>query len=60
MNWNWGTIKEQAQLWYGKASAFFLFQNFMGYLVACVAAGHPVGISGYVGFLYHCCQWRGY
>jgi hypothetical protein len=59
VNWDWQTIKEIARRWYEKAAAFFLFQNFVGYLVACVAAGHPVKLSGYVAFLSHLFQWPG-
>ena len=40
---NWEIVKEQAQKWYGRAGQFFLFQNFVLYLFACVAAHGAVG-----------------
>lgn len=54
----WESFKEGAQMWYGRIAQFFLFQNLMMYLFACVAAHEPVGPRGYISFLYHCCMWR--
>lgn len=56
---NWEIVKEQAQKWYGRAGQFFLFQNFVLYLFACVAAHGAVGPTAYIHFLNHCCQWTG-
>jgi hypothetical protein len=52
-------VKETAWLWYARAAQFFLFQNLILYVLACLAAHGAVGPIGYVGFLYHCCQWGG-
>jgi len=57
---DWESVKEAAQRWYGRSAQFFLLQNIIVYLWACISAHHAVGITGYVGFLYHCCQWRGF
>jgi hypothetical protein len=53
------SFKEDAQRWYAKAAQFFMFQNLMMYLFACITAHDAVGLTGYIGFLYHCCQWGG-
>lgn len=49
----WEVIKEKALELYLKASAFFTFQTLVGYLIACVAAGHPVTFNQYANFLDH-------
>jgi hypothetical protein len=54
---NWETIKEQGVIWYGKAAQFFLFQNIVMYLFACVTAHAAIGLPHYIGFLDHCCHW---
>ena len=59
MNWDWGTIKEQARRWYGKAAEFYLFLTFFLYVLSCVVARHPVTVGGYVAFLAHVFQWAG-
>jgi hypothetical protein len=59
MKLDWERIKDKAKRWFEIFAAFFLFQNFVGYLVACVAAGHPLGVGGYVRFLGHLFQWAG-
>jgi len=57
---DWEGLKEKARRWYEKASAFFLFQNFIGYLVACISAGHPVTFGEYASFMDHVLnRWRG-
>ena len=56
---DWENIKRLAWLWYGRIAAFYLLQSLLVYLAACIAAGHAVGATAYVAFLYHCCQWRG-
>lgn len=53
MNWDWQNIKEMALRSYKQIAAFFLFQSLIGYLVACVAAGHPVTVNQYANFLNH-------
>jgi hypothetical protein len=60
MQWDWERVKEIAGRCFEKVGSLFLFQAFLGYLAACVTAGHPVGIAAYVSFLNHCCQWRGW
>jgi hypothetical protein len=57
MNLSWESVKEYARLLYEKAAQLFLFQAFVGYLVACAVTGHVLGIAGFVAFLNHCCQW---
>lgn len=58
--WDWQAIKEKASQVYQKASAFFTFQTLIGYLVACVAAGHPVTFNQYASFLNHLLNgWKG-
>ena len=52
-------FKEIAQTWFLKAGQFFLFQNILMYFFACVIAHEPIGLTGYIGFLNHCCQWVG-
>lgn len=37
MHWDLEIFKETARLWYNRAVAFFLFQNFVGYLIAHTA-----------------------
>ena len=50
---NWEATKETLLLWYGRVAQFFLFQNFILYLVACIAAGQPLGPGRYVEFVHH-------
>jgi hypothetical protein len=50
-------IKEEAHKWYLKTAQFFLFQNIVAYLFACVTSHEPVGLTGYIVFLYRCCRW---
>jgi hypothetical protein len=54
---DWQLAKEYAQRWYGKMAQFFLFQNLVMYLFACVTAREAVGLGRYIEFLYHCCEW---
>ena len=56
---DWQLVKEKAWTGYTRASQFLLFCNFVLYLGGCIVAHHLVGPTGYIGFLYHCCQWRG-
>lgn len=55
---DWQRIRETLWLWYGRIAAFWLLQSLLMYLAACVVAQRAVGITAYVGFLWHCCQWR--
>lgn len=55
---DWERIKENSKLWYGRVAQFFLFQNVVMYLFACITAHDAVGLTGYIGFLYHCCVWK--
>ena len=50
---DWQGIKEKALRWYEKAAALLLFQNMVGYLIACMSAGYPVTVGGYMSFLDH-------
>lgn len=52
-------MKEHAQTWYGRIAQFLLFENVMMYLFACIVAHDVVGLTGYIAFLDHCCQWKG-
>jgi hypothetical protein len=36
-----------------------MFQGIVMYLLGCIVAHHPLGPTGFVGFLYHCFQWTG-
>jgi len=53
MNWDWDILREKAQQLFQKAGMLLLFQSLIGYLVACVSAGHPVTVNQYVNFLNH-------
>jgi hypothetical protein len=55
---DWQRVKETIWLWYGRIAAFWLLQSLLMYLAACMVAHKAVGITAYVSFLYHCCQWR--
>jgi len=55
----WEIFKQESLKWYGLVAQFFLFQNLMMYLFACVTAQSAVGPTGYIRFLFHCCQWAG-
>lgn len=59
MHWDWEEVKDKARRCFEKAAAFVLFENCIGYVMACVVAGHPVGVIAYLRFLVHCCQWGG-
>ena len=50
---NWESTKVTLRLWYGRTAQFYLFQSFVLYLIACVAAGEPLGPSRFAAFLYH-------
>lgn len=58
MNWNWQTIKEQAQTIYAKGSQLVVFLGFCFYLLACVVAAKPCSPRDYVAFTYHVFQWK--
>ncbi len=49
---SWETIKEGLCLLYLKAAQFLLYQTTVLYIIACIAAGHPIGPAGYAAFLY--------
>lgn len=51
-------IREKAIFAYIWASHIFFGLSSLAYVAACVIAGGPVGPVNYIGFLYHCCQWR--
>jgi len=55
---NWQNVKERAWFWYARTSQFLLFCNLLMYLACCAVVEHPVGPVGYIGFLYHCTQWK--
>ncbi len=55
---DWEKVKETARRYYERFASFFLFQNLILYLVACVAAGRPVGVHGYATFVFHVFRWR--
>jgi len=55
---SWQTIKEALHLWYGRVAQFYLFQTMVLYVVASIAAGHPLGPGKYAAFLYHLFQFR--
>jgi len=55
---DWYALREQIAKRYGQAAQFFLFQNILMYLFACVAAHDVVSLPGYIAFLNHCCLWR--
>jgi len=54
---NWEGMREQVQLWYARAAQFFLFQNLVLYLFACISAHAAIGLTGYIAFLDQCCHW---
>jgi hypothetical protein len=49
--------KEDASVWYGTASRWFLMTNILLYLTCCIVAGGVVGPVRYIEFLYHCTHW---
>jgi hypothetical protein len=49
---DWETVKEYLRLAYTKAAQFALYQNTVLYIIACIAAGHPIGPASYAAFLY--------
>jgi hypothetical protein len=51
-------IREKAIVGYEWASRIFFGLSALGYVGCCVIAGELVGPVSYIGFLYHCCQWR--
>jgi hypothetical protein len=54
----WQMVKEKALLTYVWASQIGFGLNALLYIACCVVAGGPVGPVSYIGFLYHCCQWK--
>jgi hypothetical protein len=50
-------LKDKAALCYSRASQGFMLCNMLLYLACCMVAGGPVSPVGYIGWLYHCCQW---
>ena len=54
---DWTTVKEYAHLWYSRLAQFFLFQNVVLYLFACVTARAAIGLTRYIVFLNHCAHW---
>lgn len=55
----WEQLKDHSNRWYGQVAHFFLFQNFVMYTLACIAAHDAIGMGRYVSFLNHCMQWAG-
>jgi hypothetical protein len=55
---SWQTIKDRALVYYSRASQIVFGLNALLYIGCCVVAGGPVGPVAYIGFLYHCCQWK--
>lgn len=56
---DWETVKAKAREAYEKFALFYLFQSLVLYVVACIVAGHPVSLAGYVEFLGHLFRWKG-
>ena len=56
---DWEAVKDRMRTGYRGVAQFFLFQNIMMYLFACVTAHSVLGLTSYIAFLYHCCQWKG-
>jgi hypothetical protein len=50
-------VKEKALLVYAWATNICFGLNALTYIACCIVAGGPVGPVGYIGWLYHCCQW---
>lgn len=46
------TAMEYLRLAYTKTAQFALYQNTVLYIIACIAAGHPIGPAKYAAFLY--------
>lgn len=49
---DWDTAKEFARLAFRKTAEFALYQGTVLYIIACVAAGQPIGPAKYAEFLY--------
>ena len=56
---DWQIVKEKAWVCFARGSQVFMFCNAVMYLACCVVVHHAVGPTGYIGFLHHCCQWKG-
>ena len=55
---DWQALKENLHLWYVRAAQFYLFQSLVLYIVACIAAGHPLGPARYAAFVFHLFSFR--
>jgi len=55
---DWKALKETLWRWYLRVAVFWSLQCILIYFSACVIEGGPVSPAGYVGFVYHCTQWR--
>lgn len=55
---DWITVKEYLRLAYIRTANFMLYQSVVLYIIACVAAGHPIGPASYAAFLYRIFTFR--
>ncbi len=55
---DWERIKQRLLVGYAEFAHFFLFQNMVGYVLACISARHPIGPAGYAAFLYRMFTFR--
>ncbi len=55
---DWDTVREYLRVGYMKAAQFALYQITVLYIIACVAAGHPIGPARYAAFLYRIFTFR--
>jgi len=49
---DWEMAKEYLRLAFSKAAEFALYQSTVLYIIACIAAGQPIGPAKYAEFLY--------
>ncbi len=52
-------VLQTAWLWSQRVSVIYFAQSMLAYIGACIVAGHPVGVTRFIAFLNHCCQWAG-
>ena len=55
---DWDMVRNYLCVAYMKAAQFALYQTTVLYIIACVAAGHPVGPAQYAAFLYRMFTFR--
>lgn len=55
---DWDTVRQYLRVAYMKAAQFALYQTTVLYIIACIAAGRPIGPASYAAFLYRMFTFR--